>query len=97
MRAFLCVFLAACSFSAPPLPGAREACIDWMEAERAKALACGDEPESTNRLFDDAIRDTCGHVVWSDTSEIEHVCIPALMKATCEERLTLKCGAYAHL
>ena len=77
------LLVAGCTFNAPQLPGARDACLAYVEALDQRLRECGDsdahrEAEtSTNRA-------SCDRTVYA-TDDVYTVCIPALKAADCKE------------
>jgi len=95
---WLAICLAAgCSFSAPPLPGAREACEDYYAAWRARAIECGQDAAAVDATFSAYVRDRCSDVVWSDARQIYEECIPAQQAVACDALGSVKCGGYVRL
>jgi hypothetical protein len=94
--AWLLPLMASCSFSVPSVPGAQQACIDWFEACRDKAISCGDDPAMAQQVSTKAIDDLCPKVIWS-SNEVYDKCIPYVLSASCADSKQATCGGYAHL
>jgi hypothetical protein len=94
MRA-LFLFLVGCSsFSAPSLPGAKQACLDWFAATRAKAISCGSTPADAEAAYEEWAP-TCDDVIWYDHSKVYDQCIPEELNATCEVAPTMHCPGFS--
>lgn len=87
------LLLASCSFSPPSLPGAKQACIDWTEACRAKSVSCGTSVEDAAVIYRNAIA-LCDSVQWADEHKVYEECIPDVLAATCEDAPALTCHGF---
>jgi hypothetical protein len=97
MRAFVLLFLllAGCAFEAPSILGSRQACIDWVDAIRTRALACGVDLSVAEAAHAKNIA-SCDDVVWTDTDGVYGVCIPELQRTECFSQEKTHCDAYIH-
>jgi len=75
------LLVAGCTFNAPQLPGARDACLAYVEALDQRLRECGDS-DAHREAETAANRAKCDRTVYA-TDEVETVCILALKTADC--------------
>lgn len=97
MRAFvlLVLLLTGCTFEPPSIPGSRQACVDWVGAIRARAIACGIDPSVAETAHARNLA-SCDDVVWTDVDGVYDVCIPEIMRTECFSQAMTHCDAYIH-
>jgi len=85
MRGWWLLLVASCSFEVPSLGNAEQACIDWVDAARERAVRCGRfTEEQAKAVFQEWVEDRCSTVVWADSDEVYGKCIPEMLNTPCD-------------
>ena len=92
MRTLL-LLLASCSFSAPSVPGAKQACADWFDAVRTKHIDCGMSVSDAEKDYEYWIA-TCDAVISYNRDMVYGECIPKELMSSCKDAASVTCAAF---